>query len=385
MSRIYLDHAATTPVRPEVLEAMVPHFSQNGYNPSSIHAEGRSARAALDLARERVASVFGCKPREVVFTGGGTEADNLAIFGVARASRERGRHVLTTAIEHHAVVRTCEALQDDGYEITFLPVDAWGRVDPERFDGALRSDTVLAAIMYANNEIGTVQPVAELANRARARGVPFLCDAVQAPGQLPLRVRELGVDLLSVSAHKIYGPKGVGALYVREGTPLAALLQGGGQESGLRSGTENVAGIAGLARALELAEAERAGFAQRVGGLRDRLEASLLERVPRTVVNGAGAMRLPNNLSLSFAGAEAEPLLIRLDLEGVAASAGSACAAGSLEPSHVIRALGVQPDLARGTIRLSLGRGTTAEEVDRTAGLLAELVAEQRAGAAAVS
>lgn len=378
MERIYLDHAATTPVRPEVLEAMLPLYGANGYNPSSLHAEGRKARAALDLARERVAAVLGCSPREVVFTGSGSEADNLAIRGVAGASRGRGRHVVTTRIEHHAVLRACEGLRDEGYEITILEVDPRGRLDPGEFAAALRSDTILAAVIYGNNEIGTIEAIPELAAVARKHGVIFLADAVQAPGQLPIAAGPLGVDLLAISAHKFYGPKGAGALYVREGTPLEPLVRGGSQEGGRRAGTENVAGAVGLAAALELAEAERPAFAARVGALRDRLEEALVRSVPEVVVNGTGTARLPNNLSLSFAGVEAEPLLIRLDLEGVAASAGSACAAGSLEPSHVIAALGSPERVARGTVRLSLGRTTTVEEVDRVAVLLTAIVTGQR-------
>ena len=379
-SRLYLDHAATTPVRPEVVDAMLPYFSRYGYNPSSTHAEGRAARAALDDARERVARVLGCKPKEIVFTGSGTEADNLAILGVAGALGRRGS-ILTTRIEHHAVLHAVERLRDEGHTLTLLEVDSAGCVDPAAFGAALRDDTLLASVMYANNEIGTVQPIAELARATHARGALFFSDAVQAPGQLPLDVDELGVDLLAISAHKFYGPKGIGALYVREGTPLAPQLLGGGQEYGRRSGTENVAEIVGLATALELAEAERPSAAPRVAALRDRLERSILERIPEVRINGREGARLSNNLSVSFAGLDAEPLLIRLDLEGVAASAGSACAAGSLEPSHVIAALGASQRSARGTIRFSLGRTTTPEEVDRFAALLPALVAGQREAA----
>jgi len=378
MRRIYLDHAATTPVRDDVLEAMLPHFTQNGYNPSSVHAEGRAARATLDLARERVAAVLGCKPKEIVFCGSGSEADNLALFGIARARRADGRHIVTTQIEHHAVLHALDALADEGFEVTVLPVDANGRLEPERFAQALRPDTVLAAIMYANNEIGTVQPLADLARLAHARSTTLFTDAVQAPGQLSIGVDALGVDALAISAHKFYGPKGVGVLYVREGTPLEPVVHGGGQEYGRRSGTENVAGAVGLATALEWAEADRAAFAGRVGGLRDRLQAGLEARIEEIVVNGKGVARLPNNLSVSFAGLDAEPLLHRLDLEGIAASAGSACAAGSLEPSHVIAALGLPERVWRGTVRFSLGRSTTADEIDRVLALLPLVVGEQR-------
>ncbi|MBV8074652.1 MAG: cysteine desulfurase, partial [Candidatus Eremiobacteraeota bacterium] len=292
--------------------------------------------------------------------------------------RERGRHVVGVVTEHHAVLRALDALADEGFEIELLPVDAQGRIDSDRFAAALRDDTVLAAVMYANNEIGTIAPIDELARRAHARGTLLFSDAIQAAGQLPLRVDALGVDALALSAHKFYGPKGAAALYIREGTPLEPLIHGGGQERGRRAGTEDVAGVVGLVAGLELAESERAAFAARVGALRDRLQAALERDVPALTVNGKGVARLPNNLSVSFAGLDAEPLLIRLDLEGVAAPAGSACAAGSLEPSHVIAALGLPEASRRGTVRFSLGRSTTAEEIDRVATLLPPIVAEQR-------
>ncbi|HTJ25144.1 MAG TPA: cysteine desulfurase family protein [Candidatus Limnocylindria bacterium] len=363
MSRIYLDHAATTTVRPEVLEAMLPLLGA-GYNPSSIHAEGRAARAALDAARATVARILGAAPREIVFTGSGTEADVLAVVGAARARAERGRHVVTTAIEHHAVLHAVDLLEAEGWEVTRLPVDERGLVDPAAFAAALSPRTTLASVMLANNEIGVVQPVAELARVARTAGVLFHTDAVQAAGWLPLDVDALGVDLLSLSSHKFSGPKGVGVLYVRRGTPLAAQIVGGGQEHGLRSGTENLAGIAGCARALELAEAERAAAVARVAALRDCLERGILALIPDVLVNGAGAPRLPNNLSAAFADVPSDALLIRLDLEGIAASAGSACAAGSLEPSHVAAAIGLAPRYRLGVIRFSLGRTTTQAEVD---------------------
>ena len=338
MDRIYLDHAATTTVRPEAVAAMVPLLG-GGYNPSSVHAEGRAARAALDDAREAVARVLGAAPREIVFTGGGSESDVTAIVGAARALAGRGRHVVTSAIEHHAVLHAVDVLERDGWRVTRLPVDRRGLVDPQTFAASLGPGTTVASVMLANNEIGVVQPLAELAAIARSRGVVFHTDAVQAAGWLPLTVDTLGVDLLSLSAHKFNGPKGVGVLYVRRGTPVEPLIVGGGQEHGLRAGTENVAGIAGLAAALRLAEAERPLTAPRVAALRDRLEAGIVAAFPDVVVNGAGAPRLPNNLSVAFAGLPSDALLIRLDLEGIAASAGSACAAGSLEPSHVIAAL----------------------------------------------
>jgi cysteine desulfurase len=362
MTRIYLDHAATTPARPEVVAAMAPLLG--GFNPNSLHAEGRAARAAVDSAREAVARVLGATPREIVFTGGGSESDMLAIVGAARASAARGRHVVTAATEHHAVLHAVDVLERDGWRVTRLPVDARGLLDPAVFAAALTPETTVASVMLANNEIGVVQPVAELARIARERGVLLHTDAVQAPGWLPLDVEVLGVDLLSLSAHKFHGPKGVGVLYVRRGTALEPLIVGGGQEHGLRAGTENVAGIAGLAVALALAEDERPVTAPRVAALRDRLEAAIVAAVPGVVVNGAGAPRLAGNVSVAFAGVPSDALLIRLDLEGVAASAGSACAAGSLEPSHVAAAIGLDERHRRGVIRFSLGRDTSAAEID---------------------
>jgi cysteine desulfurase len=378
--RVYLDHAATTPVRPEAVAAMEPYHTSVGYNPSSLHAEGRRARAAVDRARETVAQALGARPGEIVFTGSGTEADNIAIFGVARARRERGKHIVSTTIEHHAVLHALDVLREDGWDVTLIDVDERGLVAPDRFRSALRPDTVLATVMLANNEIGTIEPIAELAAIARDRGVVLHTDAVQAPGKLSIATGDLGVDLLSIAAHKFYGPKGVGVLYVRDGTPLAPFVVGGGQERGRRSGTENVAGIVGLAEALRLAVAERERYAAEIGSLRDRLEA-LLEPVPDSKINGAGAARLPNNLSVSFAGVEADALLIRLDLEGVAASAGSACASGSIQVSHVLEAIGLERRFARGTIRLSLGKGLGVDAVARVGELIPRLVEELRAAA----
>ena len=376
--RIYLDHAATTPVRPEALEAMLPYFTQNGYNASSVHAEGRAARAALDSARDRVARCIGARAKEIVFTGGGSEADNLALIGVARALGERGRHIVSTAIEHHAVLHALDALRDEGFEVTRLAVDAEGRVDPQAFQDALRDDTILASVMYVNNEIGTVQPVAHLADLAHARGALFHTDAVQAAAYLPLDVRAMGIDLASLAAHKFYGPKGVGLLYVREGTALMPLIHGGSQEFAKRAGTENVAGIIGLATALELALDERTASAGRVATLRDRFESEVVRRIPHVRVNGGGAARAPHISNLSFLGVESEQLLIRLDVDGIAVSAGSACASGAIEPSHVIAALGLPEPWMRGVIRFSLGRGTTEAEIARTVEVLERAIADLR-------
>ncbi|MEO6836617.1 MAG: cysteine desulfurase family protein [Candidatus Tumulicola sp.] len=376
-ARIYLDYAATTPLRQEVVDAMQAALDAGGFNPSSPHAEGRRARALLDEARDRVASALGASRKEIAFTGSGTESDNQAIYGVVRALGRRG-HVVTSAIEHPAVLRALEDLAAEGFDVTVLPVDECGRIDPTDFAGALRAETLLASVMYANNEIGTVQPIAELAALARARGVPFHTDAVQAPGWLPIDVLALGVDLLSLSAHKFYGPKGVGVLFVRDGTALAPLIRGGGQEFGRRSGTENVLGIVGTAEALALATAERKEVSARVATLRDRLEAGIVEAIPGVRVNAAGAHRLPNNTSVSFAGADSETLLVRLDLEGVAVSAGSACTSGALEPSHVIEALGAGPRWQNGVIRFSLGTPTTEAEIDRVLDILPSVVAAVR-------
>jgi len=362
-TRIYLDHAATTVVRPEVVEAMVPLLGSS-YNPSSVHAEGRSARAALDAARASVANILGVTPREIVFTGGGSEADVLAIVGTARALRERGRHVVTSAIEHHAVLHAVDVLEAEGWSVTRLPVDVDGLVDPADFAAALTPQTTLASIMLANNETGTIEPIAELAAIARAHGVRFHTDAVQAGAWLRLDAPALGVDLLSLSAHKFNGPKGVGVLVVRTGTAVEPIVVGGGQEHGLRAGIENLAGIVGLATALTLAAAEREVAGARVAALRDRLEAGIRAAIPDVIVAGANAPRLPNVLAVAFADAPSDALLIRLDLEGIAASAGSACAAGSLEPSHVVAALGLPERFRLGFLRFSLGRQTTAEEID---------------------
>jgi len=380
VDRIYLDHAATTATRPEAIAAMTAVLGSD-YNPSSLHAEGRAARAILDGARAAVARVLGAKPREIVFTGGGSEADNLAILGIARARRTAGRHIITSAIEHHAVLHAVDELEAAGWSVTRLGADAAGMVAPDDLRAALRPDTTLVTLALANNEIGTVAPIAELAAIAHAAGALFHTDAVQAPGQLPLDVAALGVDTLALSGHKFCAPKGVGVLYVRSGTPIVPHLFGGGQEHGLRAGTENLAGISALAAALELAEAERSAFVARVTALRDRLAAGIIAAIPGVRVNAAGAPRLANNLSVAFDDAPGDLLLMRLDLEGIAASAGSACAAGSLEPSHVIAALGLPQAAQRSVIRFSLGRTTTGDQIDRVLACLPDIVREVRSGA----
>jgi cysteine desulfurase len=377
---VYLDHAATTPTDPRVVAAMLPYFGERFGNPSSIYRLGRLSLEAIDTARSTVARVLNCNPKEIVFTGGGSEADNLAIKGAALAQRERGRgnHVVTCAIEHSAVLHACDYLQSIGFEITVLPVTPDGLVDPEQFRDALRAETVLATIMYANNEIGTIQPIAELGAICRERGILFHSDAVQAGGALPLDVRTLNVDLLSLTAHKFYGPKGTGVLYVRHGTPLMPQINGGGQERRRRAGTENVPGIAGFAEALRLAEEQREAYVEHCRALRDRLIDGVLERIPNTYLNGSRTQRLPNNANMLFEFVDGESLLLLLDQQGFCASAGSACAAGSVEPSHVLTALGIEPDRALGSVRFTAGRPTTVEDIDRLLDVLPAMIERLR-------
>ena len=378
-SRVYLDYAATTPIDPRVRDAMERVRVDAAYNPSSPHAEGRRSRALLDAARERVARVLNVPRRSIVFTAGGTESNNLALLGVARAGGSR-RHVVTSVIEHHAVSRAVDTLEDAGFAVTRIPVDASGRVDPATFAAALRPDTAIASIMYANNEIGTVQSLARLGELARARGIPFHTDAVAAAGWLPLETEGLGVDLLSLAAHKFYGPAGTGVLYVRDGTPLEPMLAGGNQELGRRAGTEDVAGAVGMAEALELAEAERPAAGRRVQALRDALESAIVSSIAGARPNARGGNRLPNIASITFSGSDPAALLMLLDLHGFATSAGSACTSGSLEPSHVIAAIG--GDVRGATIRFSLGRPTTEEEIERLVAVLPAIVADAGRGQA---
>jgi cysteine desulfurase len=378
---IYLDHAATTALDPRVLEAMLPYFTQQPGNPSSIHHPGRTALQALDDAREVVALAIGAKLREIIFTGGGSEANNLAIKGVALAQQQRGRgnHIITSAIEHHAVLHAVEYLAQFGFTATILPVDARGFVRPDDLRAALRANTVLVSIMYANNEIGVIQPIAELGAICREHGVPFHTDAVQALGSLPVNVQDLNVDLLSLTAHKLYGPKGVGALYVRRGMPLLPQLNGGGQERRRRAGTENVPGIVGLAAALSLAEEQHDWYAHHCTGLRDRLIDGILERIPGTRLNGDRAQRLPNNANLAFDYIEGESMLLLLDQQGICASSGSACTSGSLDPSHVLTALGLTPEQAVSSVRFTVGKTVTHADIDRVLELLPGMVAQLRA------
>lgn len=368
MEPIYLDHAATTPLRPEVREAMVPYLNGEFGNPSSIHRWGRSARAKLEEARERLAAVLGATRAEVVFTGGGTEADNLAVLGRWRAAAHGGAAVVCSAVEHSGVFAAAQSASREGAALVLLGVDSAGRVDPAELDEALAADGVaVVSVMWGNNEVGTLQPVAEIAARCGAAGVPYHADAVQALGKVPVRVDEVPVDLVAVSAHKIGGPNGVGALYVREGVELSPLLHGGGQERAIRPGTQNVAGAVGFALAAELAERERDTEATRLAKLRDRLESGLRERVPGLIINGAPAPRLPHVLNVSLPDVDQEAILIALDLEGIAASSGSACHSGSVEPSRVLLAMGRAGDAAapEASVRFSLGRTTTGAEIER--------------------
>lgn len=374
MREIYLDHSATTPIAPEVQTAMLEAMRQAWGNPSSIHLFGRRARDLMDEARVTIAHALGCLDAEVFFTSSGTESDNMAIFGAARVAPNHKRHLVTTAIEHHAVLYACQRLQQDGWEVTYLPVDSQGLVDPDDLRHALREDTWLVSIMHANNEVGTLQPIREIAHICRERGVWLHSDAVQTFGLLDVRVDDLGVDMLSVSAHKLYGPKGVGALYLRAGVKIAPLLVGGAQERELRAGTENVPAIVGFAKAVELSQQLGQEPAERIRNLRTLLHRRLQEQLPDMQVNGHPQQCLPGILSVTFPGVSAESLLIALDQRSVAASAGAACSAGSVEPSHVLLALGMDEQRAMSTVRLSLGRENTAEEVELAAQIIAEEV-----------
>lgn len=377
---VYMDHAATTAVDPRVVEAMLPYFTEKYGNASSVHAAGREARVAMENARRTVADILGADPEEIIFTSCGTESDNLAIRGVAFANRKKGNHIITSSIEHHAVGHTCEQLEKEfGFEVTYLPVDQYGRVDPDDVGRAITDKTILITIMYANNEVGTIQPIAEIGKIARAKGIPFHTDAVQAGGTLDLNVDRLNVDLLSLSAHKFYGPKGVGVLYQRRLTPMLPMQTGGGHERGRRAGTENIPYIVGLATALKLAHEHREQNNQRIAALRDRLIKGVLNTIPDVYLTGHPTDRLPNNASFVFRGVEGESILLHLDIMGVAASSGSACTSGSTEPSHVLTALGLPAEICHGSLRLTLGNDNTEEDIQYVLSILPGIVSNLRA------
>jgi cysteine desulfurase len=380
MKRIYFDHNATTAVEPEVLEAMLPYFSAEYGNAASIHTVGQRARGAVETAREQVAELLGARAQEIVFTSGGTEADNHAIFGIVGSAAGEKKHIITTIIEHDAVLNTCQALEERGVAVTYLPVDQEGRISTQEVRRALAEypETALISVMHANNELGTIQPLEEIGRIAADAGVYFHTDAVQSAGKVPINVNSLTVDLLSISGHKFYAPKGVGALYVRGGTRLQPLLFGGHQQKGVRPGTENVAGVVGLGAAAALAKKRMQDDAPRVSALRDKLEIGLLERVPDSRVSGGSAQRTPNTTNMVFSGVEGEALVIALDLKGIACSTGAACSSGATEPSHVLTAIGLAAPEARASLRFSLGRHTTIEEIEYALQVIPTAVAQLR-------
>jgi cysteine desulfurase len=374
----YLDHASTTPTDPEVVAAMLPWYAEQFGNPSTVYSLGLTAAHAVERARESIARTIGAEPDEIYFTSGGTESDNWAILGTAEAQVKKGRHLVTSSIEHHAVLESMEHLEKRGYEVTRVPVDGGGLVDPEHVRRAIRPDTILVSIMHANNEVGTIEPVAEIGKVTREAGVLLHVDAVQTAGKLPLNVNELGVDMLSMSAHKFYGPKGIGLMYLRKRTRITPLLHGGGQEKGRRAGTHNVPGIVGMAKALELAAARMDHDAVREAALRDRLWQGLSANIEAIYLNGDPVRRLPNNLNVRLDGIEGESMILMLDMEGICVSSGSACTTGSLEPSHVLLALGIPAEHAHGSLRVTLGRSTTPGDIDRFIAVFPPIVARLR-------
>ncbi|MCZ7383729.1 MAG: cysteine desulfurase NifS [Candidatus Methanoperedens sp.] len=374
--QVYMDHSATTPVEHAVVEAMLPYFSEKFGNPSSLYTIGRQARRAIEDSRQKVADLIGAKKEEIIFTGSGTESDNLAIKGIAYKNRKKGDHIITSSIEHHAVLHTCKYLETQGFKVTYMPVDKDGLVNPKDIEKAITPGTILITIMHANNEIGTIQPIKEIGKIAKEKNIPLHTDAVQTTGKIPVNVDALGVSLLSISAHKIYGPKGVGALYLRKGTFVEPQLHGGGHERNLRSSTENVPGIVGFGKACELAK-EHLPEEARLADLRDRLIKGLLE-IKDSYLNGHPVKRLPNNANVRFSYIEGESMILNLDMKGVAASTGSACSSTSLEPSHVLMAIGLKPEEAHGSLRLTLGRGNTQEDVDYVVSVLPEIVNKLR-------
>lgn len=376
--RIYADNAATTKVAPEVVEAMLPYFTETYGNPSSIYNEGRTARVAVEKAREQVANAIGASPKEIYFTGSGSEADNWALRSTARALSKKGNHIITSAVEHHAVLHTCQDLEKQGFEVTYLPVDKYGMVSPDDVKAAIKDTTIMISIMFANNEIGTIMPIAEIGKIAKEAGVVFHTDAVQAVGNVEIDVKAMNIDMLSLTAHKFHGPKGCGALYVRQGVKLMSFITGGAQERMRRAGTENVPGIVGLGKAIELATANIKEKQEKLTALRDRYIKKVLETVPYSRLNGHPTERLAGNANISFEYIEGEGLLLSLDMKGIAASSGSACTSGSLDPSHVLLAIGLKHEQAHGSLRTSFGENTTVEDIDYMVDAIAEIVARLR-------
>ncbi|WP_434644074.1 cysteine desulfurase NifS [Thermoanaerobacterium thermosaccharolyticum] len=373
MNRIYLDNAATTPIRSEVLNSMMPFFDNRFGNPSALYSYGQEAKKAIEEARDKVAAAIGASEDEIFFTSGGTESDNWALKGAAYALREKGNHIITSNIEHHAILHTCQYLENQGFEITYLPVDEYGLVDPNELKRAIKDNTILVSIMYANNEIGTIEPIEELVKVAHEEGILFHTDAVQAVGNVPIDVKELDVDMLSMSAHKIYGPKGVGALYIRKGLRIDTLLQGGAQERNRRAGTENVAGVVGFGTAIELITQNIDEHIKKLTMLRDKLIDGIL-KIPYTRLNGHPIKRLPGNVNVSFEFVDGESLILSLDMEGICVSSGSACTAGSIDPSHVLLAIGLPEEIAHGSLRLTIGEENTEEEINTVINKLPKIV-----------
>ena len=378
MKRIYMDHAATTPTAPEVLGAMLPYFSDNYGNASSLHSFGRDAREAVDDARFKVARFINAEQSEIYFTSGGTESDNLALKGISWRNKSKGRHIITSAIEHPAILETCRALTKQGFDVTYLPVTKDGIIEIEALRSAIRKDTILISIMHANNEIGTIQPLEEIGEIAAARGIYFHSDGVQTTGKIPVNVKSLGVNAFSISGHKLYGPKGIGALYLLKDVKIESIIQGGGHEDGLRSGTENVPGIVGLGRACDLAKEIMAKEAGRLTALRDRLKTFVLSSIEESWLNGHPTKRLPSNLNFGFKYIEGESLLLLLDSKGVAASTGSACSSKKLAPSHILTAIGLKPEDSHGDLRITLGRSNSNEDIDYAGGAILESVEKLR-------
>lgn len=376
--RIYLDHSATTRVKPEVLEEMLPVYTDYYGNPSSIYSFGREAKKLVDQARMRVAKALGALPEEIFFTAGGSESDNWVLRGVSYANKNRGNHIITTSIEHHAILHTCEQLEKEGFEVTYLPVDSYGMISLEDLKAAITDKTILISVMYANNEIGTIEPIEEIGKIAKERNIYFHTDAVQAVGNVKIDVKAQNIDMLSLSAHKFYGPKGIGALYIRKGTRIANLIHGGGQERGKRAGTENVPGIVGLGKAIELATENIESYNEKLLKLRTKLINGVMEKIPYTRLNGHPEKRLPGNANFCFQYIEGESLLLNLDMKGIAASSGSACTSGSLDPSHVLLAIGLPHEIAHGSLRLTLGDENTEEDVYYVLEVLPEIVQRLR-------